>query len=184
MLCIPLQNPAHKGVSTTEKTWRLKSRVGSKLTHILRIDPKENIRAKEVGEDQQKYEGEQWSERGRKWDGGTSELLQKMVKERPKWKSLCLKSLFISCSTFVYLFGVLRHLQQPGSYCDGQFTGGGNQCILHCKPLGIGKWLPTFKHEAPGLRFELAASAVGGENSNHYTTEPFPLCYRRNKEDR
>ena len=37
------------------------------------------------------------------------------------------------------LFVVLRRVQQPGSYCDGEFTGRGNQCILHCKPLGIGK---------------------------------------------
>ena len=38
-----------------------------------------------------------------------------------------------------YLFEVLRRVQQPGSYGDGQFTGGGNQCTLHCKPPGISK---------------------------------------------
>ena len=35
----------------------------------------------------------------------------------------------------------------------GLFTGGGNQCILYCKPPGIGKLLTTFQHEE-----------VGGEN--------------------
>ena len=54
----------------------------------------------------------------------------------------------------------------------GSFTCGGNQCILHCKPPGIGKQLPTFQHEAPRPRFEPAATEVRGENSNHYTTEP------------
>ena len=44
---------------------------------------------------------------------------------------------------FRFIFFVLRHVQQPGSYCEGKFTGGGNQCILvdvkilHCKPPGI-----------------------------------------------
>ena len=45
---------------------------------------------------------------------------------------------------FWYLFFVLRHGQQPGSYCAGKFTGGGTSAyllvkILHCKPLCIGK---------------------------------------------
>ena len=44
---------------------------------------------------------------------------------------------------------------------------------MHYKPPGIGKQLPTFQHEAPGPRFKLAASEVGGENST--TTPPSPL---------
>ena len=30
----------------------------------------------------------------------------------------------------------------------------------------------NYQHEAPGPRFEQAASEVEGENYNHYTTEP------------
>ena len=30
----------------------------------------------------------------------------------------------------------------------------------------------NYQHEAPGPRFEPAASEVGGDNSNRYTTEP------------
>ena len=39
---------------------------------------------------------------------------------------------------FVYLLFYIT-FQQPGSYWDWYFTVGGNQCILHCKPPGIGK---------------------------------------------
>ena len=46
---------------------------------------------------------------------------------------------FFESENVIYLFVVLRRVQQPGSYCDGLFTGGGNQCILHCKPPDIGK---------------------------------------------
>ena len=59
-----------------------------------------------------------------------------------------------------------------GHISMGSLVGGGNKCILHCKPEGIGKKLPTFQHEAPGPRFELAVSEVGGENST--TTPPNP----------
>ena len=44
--------------------------------------------------------------------------------------------------------------------------------ILHCKPLGIGKLLSTFQHEAPRLRFDPATSVTEGEHCNHYITEP------------
>ena len=45
---------------------------------------------------------------------------------------------------FILFIFVLRHVQQPGSYCDGKFMGGGTSAynllkILHCKPLGIDK---------------------------------------------
>ena len=73
---------------------------------------------------------------------------------------------------FIYL-GFYVAFNSLGHIATGSFTGGGNQCMLHCKPPGIGKSLPTFQHEAPGKRFEPAASEVGGENST--TTPPSPL---------
>ena len=54
-----------------------------------------------------------------------------------------------------------------GQIATGSFTGGGNQCILHCKPPGHRQVnYPTFQHEAPtSPRFKPAASEVEGENS-------------------
>ena len=39
---------------------------------------------------------------------------------------------------FIYLLLYVAFNSQ-GHIAMGSFTGGGNQCILHCKPPGIGK---------------------------------------------
>ena len=39
---------------------------------------------------------------------------------------------------FTYLLFYVAFNSQ-GHITMGSFTGGGNQCILHCKPPGIGK---------------------------------------------